>query len=204
MKSYSQASQDAFVVCILDGKRDGSFLEIGTNNPVEINNTYLLETEFNWRGMMVDNSMESMLAAEHKRKSAFYLADVSQKIDWIAALRQAEEINHGTPLHAPRRYDYLSLDVDQASLDCLRNLPLDDVRFSVITLEHDEYRRPGTRDQMLQILNDADYDILCADVCDKGLSFEIWAVDRWALNIPKEAKEKFRRDKPTEWQEFFR
>lgn len=201
MKSYSQCSQDFFVLSVLANQRDGSFLEIGTNNPVEINNTYLLENEFNWRGLMVDNSMDSMLAAEKLRKSAFLLTDAAKPQDWIAALRQAEEINHGVSLHPPRYCDYCSLDVDQATLACLSNLPLADLRFRVMTVEHDEYARPGTRDAMLDILRHHKYDILCSDVRNEGLSFEIWCVAPELVDM--KLAERFRRTQPTEWREFF-
>lgn len=190
-----------FVRTVLGEQREGSFLEIGSNNPVEINNTYLLETELGWRGLLVDNSFDSMQACEKMRKSAFLMTDASMPQDWVGALRQAEEINHGASLHPPRYVDYLSLDVDEATLACLKNLPLDRVTFRVITCEHDEYRRPGTRDAMVAILRQHGYDILCADVCDQGLSFEIWAVCPSMADMA--VADKFRRDQPTEWRGFF-
>ena len=42
----SQAGQDRFVVNILKGKMNGYFLEIGSNSPVHINNTFILEKRF--------------------------------------------------------------------------------------------------------------------------------------------------------------
>lgn len=190
----SQAGQDRFVHEILGGKKNGTFLEIGSNNPVAINNTYALE-QMGWQGLMCDNSGESMLACERERKSHFYLTDAAASQNWLAALAQA-----GLPQD---RISYLSLDIDEATLACLRNLPLAHVRFSVITVESDEYRRPGTRDAMLEILRKHGYDVLCADVCDAGLSFEIWAVDPTSAEVNMEAAKKFRRDKPTEWREFW-
>ena len=35
---YSQACQDKFIVNVLKEKRDGFFLEIGSNDPIVINN----------------------------------------------------------------------------------------------------------------------------------------------------------------------
>ena len=43
----SQAGQDRFVVNILKGKMNGYFLEIGSNSPNHINNTFILEKRFN-------------------------------------------------------------------------------------------------------------------------------------------------------------
>ena len=41
IKSYSQSAQDIFVLSVLDQKRDGTYLEIGSSVPVDNNNTYL-------------------------------------------------------------------------------------------------------------------------------------------------------------------
>ena len=50
-KNYSQSMQDMFVLSILNGKKNGVYLEIGADLPRIVNNTYLLETEFDWTGV---------------------------------------------------------------------------------------------------------------------------------------------------------
>jgi len=40
--NYSQAGQDLFVLMCLDGKENGTFLDLGCHHPSNINNTYLL------------------------------------------------------------------------------------------------------------------------------------------------------------------
>jgi hypothetical protein len=52
--SYSQISQDLFVVAMTRGLLGGSFLEIGASDPRIGNNTYLLESQFNYRGISVE------------------------------------------------------------------------------------------------------------------------------------------------------
>ena len=49
--NYSQALQDVFVLSVLDGKRNGTYLEIGGDDGIAINNTYILETEYDWTGL---------------------------------------------------------------------------------------------------------------------------------------------------------
>lgn len=49
-----QAEQDKFVLNILNNKKNGFFLELGSNHPIIINNTYVLEKEYNWKGIMVE------------------------------------------------------------------------------------------------------------------------------------------------------
>lgn len=51
METYSQSAQDAFILNMIFGnKTDGFFLEIGANDPIAINNTYLFE-KHGWSGM---------------------------------------------------------------------------------------------------------------------------------------------------------
>jgi len=47
MKTFSQASQDLFVKYLTNEKRNGYFVEIGSNHPIAINNTILLEKNIN-------------------------------------------------------------------------------------------------------------------------------------------------------------
>lgn len=191
-RSYSQAGQDRFAHALIGS--NGYYLDIGANAPVVRSNSYGLE-RIGWRGLLVDNSGESMEACEKERADYFYLTDAAMEQNWQAALAQA---NMPTDV-----VDYLSLDVDEATVACLRNLPLDRVRFRVLTIETDAYRfGPGPRSEILYILHKYGYDVLCADVMDELLPFEIWAVDPTRTDPALTAQ--FRRDKPTEWREFFK
>ncbi len=46
--------QDLFVLSELGFKRDGYFVEFGATNGVDSSNTYLLEKEFGWRGILAE------------------------------------------------------------------------------------------------------------------------------------------------------
>mgnify|MGYP003953788659 CR=1 FL=1 len=56
-KSKSQFKQDEWVIKHFNGKRDGVYLEIGTNNGEIDNNTTVLEKEYNWKGVCIDPLM---------------------------------------------------------------------------------------------------------------------------------------------------
>lgn len=45
-KNYSQVYQDMFILSMLNGKKNGTFLEIGGATPYHGNNTALLEEQF--------------------------------------------------------------------------------------------------------------------------------------------------------------
>ena len=46
VKNYSRHFQDMFVLSLLNGKKNGTFIEVGSGHPKLFNNTYLLEKEF--------------------------------------------------------------------------------------------------------------------------------------------------------------
>ena len=53
-KSRSQLRQDLFVLSESNYKREGYFVEFGATNGIDLSNTYLLETEFSWTGILAE------------------------------------------------------------------------------------------------------------------------------------------------------
>ena len=53
-KSKAQLRQDLFVLSEIGYKNDGYFVEFGATNGVELSNTYLLEKEFHWKGILAE------------------------------------------------------------------------------------------------------------------------------------------------------
>ena len=73
---YGEAQQDKFVTKMLNEKRDGYFVEIGSNHPINCNNSYLLENKLNWKGIMVEYSNQWIsLYQEHRKNSIHLIAD---------------------------------------------------------------------------------------------------------------------------------
>lgn len=54
LKAKSQLGQDLLVLSELQFKRGGFFVEFGATNGLSISNTYLLETEFGWNGILAE------------------------------------------------------------------------------------------------------------------------------------------------------
>jgi FkbM family methyltransferase len=52
--SKSQLFQDLFVLFFLNGKRNGVFVEFGAADGVNLSNSYMLETQFGWKGILAE------------------------------------------------------------------------------------------------------------------------------------------------------
>lgn len=190
MTSNSQASQDLFVVAMTEGMRNGFYLDIGCNHPVAINNTYLLESEFDWTGILVD-----VLPGCETRKGRFFLCDAANP---TPALHEAYH-------NMPAVVDFLSLDVDEATLTTFNTLPWHKI-FRVCCIEHDAYARgPAVRDEIRSRMTAMGYVIICGDVgirfpdssCPVG-AFEDWFV--FPDLVKSELMQRFRCD-GKEWSD---
>lgn len=165
-KSRSQAGQDRFVYEVLGRPSEGIFADIGSGHPEKNNNTVALE-EIGWRGFCVDNDeVCAQLHAESDRGCQHLNVD-SMKITWDAIYQ-----------FFGMRIDYLSLDVDAATLKTILAIPLERIRFKVLTVEHDAYRFGDMpRNEIRRSLSAAGYRIVAADVHSEGCEFEDWWVD---------------------------
>lgn len=175
-KSYSQAGQDLFVKKVLGDMREGIFVDCGCSHPSSLSNTYGLETQLGWRGLLVDNNYDFVRQCYEDRVSKALLAD-GRTWDWEYHLSAAQNA-HGVE---KRRscIDYLSLDCDEHTDRVLAMILRTTHRFRVLTVEHDAYRfGPEARNSIVDKLIKAQYMIVCADVCNNGKPFEVWAVDR--------------------------
>lgn len=129
-RNYSQLLQDIFILSILNGKENGIYLEIGSGDPVHFNNTFLLETEFNWKGIGIE--INSDLANKHDSRKNKVICEDARTI------RYEEVLNTITDSYV---IDYLQLDCEPSDVtyDIMTRIPFDKYKFAVITYEHDDY-----------------------------------------------------------------
>lgn len=130
-RNYSEAFQDMFVLSMLNGKRKGTYLEIGAGSSYYGNNTVLLEKSFDWFGIGLDLSEEFVNQHSSERSNPCLLKDALD-LDYHEFLSSKFET---------KDIDYLQLDCDppKVTYEILRKIPFDDYRFAVITYEHDYY-----------------------------------------------------------------
>ena len=78
-----QSEQDKFVINVLKEKKDGFFVEIGSNNPRDINNSYLLETQYDWKGIMVEYNEKWLDSYKEHRPNSIHIINDATKIDYL-------------------------------------------------------------------------------------------------------------------------
>jgi hypothetical protein len=168
--NYSQSMQDMFVLSILDGKRNGVYVEVGADKPRVINNSYLLESQYDWEGVSFEIESDKVDYFNTIRKNKCICANAT-KFDYKSLFDERKY---------PKQIDYLQLDCDppQITLECLKKLPLEDYRFSVITFETDLYA--GGQDVQIehwQILSSLGYQRVIKNIKNEGNPYEDWWID---------------------------
>lgn len=134
MKTYSDAKQDIFALTLLSSKR--FYLELGcgdglTSQGLGGNSNTLLLEENGWSGILVDNNPALCNIARSKRlNSKVYTADATNSAEIESILSQS---------NAPQIIDYISLDIDEASLPAIGAFPFHKYKFKFMTFEHDLY-----------------------------------------------------------------
>jgi hypothetical protein len=181
--SNSQAGQESFVLNIHDWKQEGTYLEIGSGFPIQDSNTYILESQYNWRGVGIDLMPERVTQHANERKNTCLLTNaVFTNYDLVLDY-----------YNMPKQIDYLQIDVDfnkkfeSNSLSTLKNILTCSRRFSVITFEHDlyaeraldsRYKTTEVKEESMKLLQENGYKLVADNVQDyRGMPFEDWYID---------------------------
>jgi hypothetical protein len=170
-ENYSQVYQDMFALFMHNGKKNGTYLEVGSGDPFWLNNTYLLESQFNWKGIGIE--YDSNLCEKHAQNRVNpVICENAHDIDFKEFLKNNFEGN---------QIDYLQLDCEpsESTYRILKSLPLDEYKFGVITYEHDYYVDISRtyRDKSREYLRKKGYELVITNVSPTHWSsFEDWWV----------------------------
>lgn len=170
-------SSDSFALHILDYKKNGYYVEMGSAHPIKGNTTYRMENEFDWKGVGFDIDEASAKEYNSIRKNPCLLQDATK----FNFLKYFEENNF------PKQIDYLQIDIESPMepngrpheplgqpLLGLIALPLTQYRFSIISFEHEfmnHYKNAALRDAQREILDSLGYSLICK------IGHEDWWVD---------------------------
>lgn len=182
-----QVEQDKFILNVLGQKENGFFVEIGSNDPIQINNTYLLEKNYKWRGIMIEYERKYLDSYKTHRPDSIHVINDATAIDY----KELFETNN-----VPVNIDYLQIDLEANNGSTIRALekvasqimdhPEKHYKFATITFEHDIYHTNymNTRERSREILRDHGYYCVFEDINNRGVNpFEDWWVHPDLVNM---------------------
>jgi hypothetical protein len=156
--SKSASFQESFVISMTKEKKYGFYIELGSGDPYKESNTFLLESEFGWKGLALE--IEKSVA------EGYNLSDRTNKCINADALK-FDYLTHLKENNFPEVIDFLQIDIDGHDMgNCLLALvalPMMKYRFSVIIIEHDvceNYKRASMRDAQREILSSLGYKLI--------------------------------------------
>jgi hypothetical protein len=179
--SQSQSNQESFVLNMLDFKRNGTYVEIGAQDPFTISNTYVLEKDYDWSGFSVE--INKFWADKFSSRKNPCLCANALSLDYLKIFQ-----DH----NMPKQIDYLQIDIEPAinTLNALKRMPFNDYRFSVITFEHDLYvnknKNQTIKEEAIDILKSHGYVLAANNILSpQNQPFEDWFVDPQAVSMNK-------------------
>ena len=102
-KFNGQAEQDKFILNVLNNKKNGYFIEIGSNHPININNTFILEKYYDWKGIMIEYSNKWINEYKNVRQNSKHIINDATKINYNNLFKEN---------NVPNNLDYLQIDLE--------------------------------------------------------------------------------------------
>ena len=164
-ESKAQLAQDLMVLGISGLKKSGYFVEFGATDGKQLSNTFLLESSFNWSGLLAEPARvwHKSLLRNRACSADFRLVSnvTGSEVEFLEAeqpeLSTRVDYTHTDHLHrtgnsyrvetvtlddllshhgAPAEFDYLSIDTEGSELDVLSGFDVGYWRPRIITIEH--------------------------------------------------------------------
>jgi FkbM family methyltransferase len=194
VESKSQNGQDLFALISNDFKRGGVFIEFGAYDGVIFSNTYLLEKQFEWSGILIDpipSHYESMMqnrkcklihgavSAKHQESvliEELPASDLSRfvtkrkifkKVHEVKALTLQEVIDQNL---TSNEIDFLSIDIEGEDIEILKSLDLNRYKINAICVEHN-YREGS--DKILDFMYENKYKLVFREFSKNDYWFEL-------------------------------
>lgn len=162
--SRSQLRQDLFALSRVDFKEGGFFVEFGATDGVELNNSWLMEKQFGWQGILAEpargwhedlkrnrdciietrcvwratgETLQVTEAPRGENSAISTFVKPTRKLRGQSYDVETISLNDLLEQHnAPEVIDYISVDTEGSEFDILNNVDFDRWSFRVMTVEH--------------------------------------------------------------------
>lgn len=178
-RSRGQRFQDV-AAHMFSPRRDGYFLEVGTGDGESLSNSFMLERDFGWKGILFEpdrrfhDSIRARRKARLETRPAF--SRDGEVLRFLESSRSGElstierfkgedgRIRRGTTHEvrtvtlntalveagAPDEIDYVSIDTEGSEFEVLAGFDLERWRVRFLSIEHNHV--PGKKEQLVRVL----------------------------------------------------
>ena len=193
--SKSEYFQDLWVIASSSSKRNGFFAEIGAFDGIGASNTWLLEKEYGWQGILAEPSKANFKRIKQNRlcfadpravwdKSGEKLLFSERAESYLSSVSDGEMRSATTNEYyvtsitlsdllieysAPKKIDYISIDIEGSELRVLKKF-FDDGVFDVkhFTIEHN-WRKD--KKQIIELMISENYQAVMENLSYRDLFF---------------------------------
>jgi len=201
--TYSQIEQDLWVIKTTNYKKNGYFLDIGAYDGIHFSNSYLLETEHDWTGLLVEANPNNFELLKNNRPNSqnvmvavsdycgfIKINDISMSIKIVLEnTNKSYNIESTTfqelfiKYNVPQIIDYMSLDIEGYESKALSKFPFDKYVCNLITVEHNMYLTGSKNKYDIQnILLNNNYYIVKENIEHNNNPFEDWYAHKSFIN----------------------
>jgi len=124
-RSQAEYFQDLWVLKELEFMNGGFFVEFGATNGVEASNTFLLEKEFGWHGILVEPNVVYHEALDRNRNCI-----IDKRLVWDVSGEEIDFLSMDESYISVAKEDLRLLEVDVARrsrVDVVKSISLDDL-----------------------------------------------------------------------------
>jgi FkbM family methyltransferase len=164
--STAQLKQDLFVLLQTNFKKDGFFVEFGATDGLNLSNTYLLEKQYQWTGILAEPLRYFHESLKKNRSCHIETNCIWSTSNSVIDFIESDDPNFSTikkfknfdlykrhksqgyqvqtislndllkKYNAPKIIDYLSIDTEGSEFEILNNFNFNEYHFKIITCEH--------------------------------------------------------------------
>lgn len=192
--SNAQLRQDLLVLWLLNFKRDGTFVEFGATDGIDLSNTYLLEKRFGWSGLLAEPARIWHQDLLQNRSAKIDFRAVSKEDNNLVLFFEAVDARFSTystkeKMTYKNRYevktvrleslieeyslapviDYLSIDTEGTEFEILELFNFEKYAFRVMTVEYSE---KISREKVINLLSSYGYKRVFEEISQ----FEDWFI----------------------------
>ncbi|MDQ6901437.1 MAG: FkbM family methyltransferase [Bacteroidota bacterium] len=168
-KGYSQGGEDLILAKLFNYKKKGFFIDVGANDPVKLNNTYLFY-KLGWSGLNFEPIPELAEKFKEKRKRDIVITKAMSNFvgeaDFTAGISEYHVNSSLLDINLPKKntikvpvdklenilselnitdIDFISIDTEGTEVDVLEGLNLDKYKPKLILAEYNTASRANDR-----------------------------------------------------------